>query len=147
MELESLLKLIDKVSSSKLDEFHYNDGSLKLHLKKNAAAKKGNVPASEHSEPSVPASAVLPDIPEPEAAADTKQIKAPLVGTFYASSAPDAPAFVAIGDQVKKGQVLGVIEAMKLMNEIECEYDGVIESILVENEQMVEYGQPLFTIR
>ena len=75
-----------------------------------------------------------------------KTVKAPLVGTFYAASAPDAEAFVSVGDTVKKGQTLGIIEAMKLMNEIESEYDGVVKEILIENGQMAEYGQPLFVI-
>ena len=68
------------------------------------------------------------------------------MGTFYSAPNPDSAAFVKVGDSVKKGQVLGIIEAMKLMNEVESEYDGVVEAILVENEQMVEYGQPLFII-
>ena len=71
----------------------------------------------------------------------------PLVGTFYNASSPDAEPFVKVGDAVKKGQVLGIIEAMKLMNEIECEFDGVLEAVLVNNEEVVEYGQPLFRIR
>lgn len=74
-------------------------------------------------------------------------VVSPLVGTFYASSSPDAEPFVKVGDHVKKGQVLGIIEAMKLMNEIESEFDGVVEAILVDNEGVVEYGQPLFRIR
>ena len=74
-------------------------------------------------------------------------VTSPLVGVFYAASSPDAEPFVKVGDQVKKGQVLGIIEAMKLMNEIESEYDGVVEAILVKNEEVVEYGQPLFRIR
>lgn len=76
-----------------------------------------------------------------------KVVASPLVGTFYNSSSPDADPFVSVGDAVKKGQVLGIIEAMKLMNEIESEYDGVVEAILVGNEDVVEYGQPLFRIR
>lgn len=83
----------------------------------------------------------------PEAFASEQVVTSPLVGTFYASSAPDKEAFVKVGDHVKKGQVLGIIEAMKLMNEIESEYDGVVESILVNNEEVVEFGQPLFRIR
>lgn len=82
-----------------------------------------------------------------EAFASEKVVTSPLVGTFYASSAPDKEAFVKVGDHVKKGQVLGIIEAMKLMNEIESDYDGVVDSILVNNEEVVEYGQPLFRIR
>lgn len=89
---------------------------------------------------------------EPKAAqesadiASDKVVVSPLVGTFYSSSSPEADPFVKVGDRVKKGQVLGIIEAMKLMNEIESEYDGTIEAILAENESVVEYGQPLFRI-
>ena len=92
----------------------------------------------------------------PQAAQDTadradigsdKVITSPLVGTFYNASSPDAAPFVQAGDTVKKGQVLGIIEAMKLMNEIESEYDGIVEAVLVNNEEVVEYGQPLFRIK
>lgn len=76
-----------------------------------------------------------------------KVVVSPLVGTFYAAPSPDADCFVQVGDAVKKGQVLGIIEAMKLMNEIESEFDGVVEAILVKSEEVVEYGQPLFRIR
>ena len=78
--------------------------------------------------------------------ASDRVIVSPLVGTFYSSSSPEAEPFVKVGDKVKKGQILGIIEAMKLMNEIESEYDGTVEAILVENESVVEYGQPLFRI-
>ena len=84
---------------------------------------------------------------ESGAAQSDKVVTSPLVGTFYNASSPGAEPFVKAGDTVKKGQVLGIIEAMKLMNEIESEYDGVIEAVLVENEDVVEYGQPLFRIR
>lgn len=83
----------------------------------------------------------LPDI------GSDKVVVSPLVGTFYSASSPDADPFVRVGDAVKKGQVLGIIEAMKLMNEIESEYDGVVEAVLVENESVVEFGQPLFRIK
>lgn len=74
-------------------------------------------------------------------------VKSPLVGTFYAAPSEDAPAFVKAGDKVKKGQVLAIVEAMKLMNEIESDFDGEVVEIYVENGQQVEYGQPLFSIR
>lgn len=73
-------------------------------------------------------------------------MKSPLVGTFYQSASPESEPFVKEGDTVKKGQVLGIVEAMKLMNEIESEYDGTVKEILVKNEQMVEFGQPMFVI-
>lgn len=76
-----------------------------------------------------------------------KVVTSPLVGTFYSAPSPDAEPFVQVGDTVKKGQVLGIIEAMKLMNEIESEYDGVVTEVLVQNGQAVEFGQPLFKIR
>lgn len=80
-------------------------------------------------------------------AVSDKVITCPLVGTFYSSPSPDAEDFVKVGDTVKKGQVIGIVEAMKLMNEIESDYDGVVDAILVKNEDTVEYGQPLFRIR
>ena len=83
---------------------------------------------------------------EQPAAGNTKQVVSPLVGTFYNSATPDDEPMVNVGDTVKKGQVIGIIEAMKLMNEIESEYDGVVKEILVNNEDVVEYGQPLFVI-
>lgn len=147
MELESLLTLIDKVSASKLDAFEYDDGSLKLNMKKRkketAVAAKGGAAKQASLIPAMEA----PQESAEDAAAEGSQVKAPLVGTFYLASSPDSEPFVSVGDTVKKGQVLGIIEAMKLMNEIESEYDGVVESILVQNEQMVEYGQPLFVIK
>ncbi len=73
-------------------------------------------------------------------------MKSPLVGTFYNAPSPDSPAYVKVGDTVKKGQILGIIEAMKLMNEIESDYDGVVTEILIKNEETVEFGQPLFRI-
>lgn len=88
-------------------------------------------------------------VPEKKAELDIGSdhvVVSPLVGTFYTSSSPEAEPFVRVGDRVKKGQVLGIIEAMKLMNEIESEFDGVVEAILVDNEGIVEYGQPLFRI-
>ena len=103
-------------------------------------------PAGQFTQESQPAASPSAKSTE-ETFASEKVVTSPLVGTFYASSAPDKEAFVKVGDHVKKGQVLGIIEAMKLMNEIESDYDGVVDSILVNNEEVVEYGQPLFRIR
>ena len=84
---------------------------------------------------------------QPGSIGSDKVVTSPLVGTFYNSPSPESAAFVSVGDTVKKGQVLGIIEAMKLMNEIESEYDGIVEAVLVDNEEVVEYGQPLFRIK
>jgi len=92
--------------------------------------------------PGAAASCGAPGEPTPD-----NVVTCPLVGTFYSSPSPDAEDFVKVGDHVKKGQVIGIVEAMKLMNEIESEYDGIVEAILVKNEETVEYGQPLFRIR
>ena len=147
MEFENLIQLIKTVSSSELTEFSMKDGDFKVSMNKKKEVQivaDGNMAAEI---PVFTAQTVAPEKESVESEAEGNQVKAPLVGTFYSASAPDAAPFVKVGDTVKKGQVLGIIEAMKLMNEIESEYDGVVESILVENGQMVEYGQNLFIIR
>ena len=138
MKFEQLVELIQTVSSSNLGEFKYEEGDFKISLKK----EKGEVRLAEQSE-SVPARASE----QPQDSSEKKSgnvIKSPLVGTFYAE---DADPFVQVGEQVQKGKILAIVEAMKLMNEIESEFDGTIEEILVENGAPVEYGQPLFIVR
>ena len=147
MEFENLIQLIKTVASSELTEFSMKDGDFKVSMNKKKEVQivaDGNMAAEI---PVFTAQTVAPEKESVESEAEGNQVKAPLVGTFYSASAPDAAPFVKVGDTVKKGQVLGIIEAMKLMNEIESEYDGVVEAILVENGQMVEYGQNLFIIR
>lgn len=156
MEFENLLTLIKTVSGSELTSFTMKDGDLKISM-----GKEKQVVVEQTGVQVMPASAGNTGdaaVPINSGGSDGKQgqqeerqpegnvVKAPLVGTFYAASAPDAEAFVSVGDTVKKGQVLGIIEAMKLMNEIESDYDGVVKEILIENGQMAEYGQPLFVI-
>ena len=147
MEFENLIQLIKTVSSSELTEFSMKDGDFKVSMNKKKEVQivaDGNMAAEI---PVFTAQTVAPEKESVESEPEGNQVKAPLVGTFYSASAPDAAPFVKVGNTVKKGQVLGIIEAMKLMNEIESEYEGVVEAILVENGQMVEYGQNLFTIR
>ncbi|MBS5215126.1 MAG: acetyl-CoA carboxylase biotin carboxyl carrier protein [Clostridiales bacterium] len=141
MEYEQLIKLIKTVSGSSLSSFQMENDGVKISMKKNMITSE-NVQKMP-----MPAAADGQMIGEEEKIPEGNMVKAPLVGTFYTSSAPGEQCFVKVGDTVKKGQVLGIIEAMKLMNEIESEYDGVVEAVLAENEQMVEYGQPLFVIR
>ncbi len=167
MNIDEILTLVQAVSDSKLTSFKLDQGDMHISLKKEKEEAKIITVGAPGAAAAVPAPAAVPAFaaastgvsteeatPEtaPEAAeshdiASDKVITSPLVGTFYSSSSPDAESFVKEGDTVKKGQVLGIIEAMKLMNEIESEYDGVIEAILVNNEEVVEYGQPLFRIK
>lgn len=136
MQFEELIQLIEKVSESELTGFKYEESGLKLHLTK----KKGKIQAVASQVASTSVSENSSDKPE------GKCIKSPLVGTFYAAPAEGEAPFVSVGDTVTKGQTLAIVEAMKLMNEIESEYEGTITEILVENGQAVEYGQPLFYI-
>lgn len=132
MEIENLIKLIETVSASELTGLKYEENNVKLHLTK----KKEQVQVSVSNNGREEA------IRQKEG----KIVESPLVGTFYAAPSEDAAPFVSVGDTVRKGQTLAIIEAMKLMNEIESEYDGTVAEILVENGKPVEYGQPLFRI-
>ena len=154
MEFENLIKLIDTVSASELTGFKYEEKGLKLQMSKGdgevkvVAAPAAPLPAgpAPTPAPAVEAPAPLKEAAEGEAAKPGKVVESPLVGTFYAAPAEDAEPFVTVGSAVKKGQTLAIVEAMKLMNEIESDYDGTVAEILVENGQPVEYGQPLFRI-
>lgn len=149
MEFENLIKLINTVSASELTGFKYEEKGLKLQMSKGdgevkvVAAPAAPLPAAPL--PAGPAPAPFKEETE-EAAKPGKVVESPLVGTFYAAPAEDAEPFVTVGSAVKKGQTLAIVEAMKLMNEIESDYDGTVAEILVENGQPVEYGQPLFRI-
>ena len=154
MEFENLLTLIKTVSDSELTDFDYEENGTRIRLKKKketvvVSGVSSNVPVMglENMQTVENAAAVntantQTDNGEPEGMV----VKSPLVGTFYAAPAEDADPFVSVGDQVKKGQTLAIVEAMKLMNEIESEFDGKVAEIYVENGQAVEYGQPLFRI-
>ncbi|WP_394923402.1 acetyl-CoA carboxylase biotin carboxyl carrier protein [uncultured Robinsoniella sp.] len=151
MEFENLLTLIDKVASTDLTDFSIDNGDFKISMKrKQKEVVVTTVPEgmlAQQAITQVPVAAASVQASPNDTIPDGNTVKAPLVGTFYNAASPENPAFVKVGDTVKKGQTLGIIEAMKLMNEIESEFDGVVEAILIENEQMVEYGQPLFVIR
>lgn len=142
MEFGQIIDLIKAVSDSNLTEFEIQDGETKISMETNKETKQITVTAPL-SQPQL--SAVQPAVVQEEEKAGNI-VKSPLVGTFYQSASPESEPFVKEGDIVKKGQVLGIVEAMKLMNEIESEYDGTVKEILVKNEQMVEFGQPMFVI-
>ena len=144
MELKQILQLIDAVSGSSLDKFEYEEDGSKLSL------EKGKEPVivtqtAETAEVSPAAKQTL-EAQEEAKESDGQIVRSPLVGTFYAAPAEDAAPFVKTGDKVTRGQILAIVEAMKLMNDIESEYEGEITEIYVANGQGVEYGQPLFRI-
>ncbi len=160
MKFEQVLQLVDAVSVSALTEFKYEEGGVKISMKKAAEGNSelASVPArilepavkSEEERADAEAAAeVKESVPADHAAEEEsgQMVVSPLVGTFYAAPSEDAKPYVKVGDQVKKGQVLAIVEAMKLMNEIESDYSGKVIKILAENGTAVEYGQPLFEIK
>ena len=149
MTIDEIVTLIQAVSDNGLTSFVYEEGDQKLVLKKKKKKNVAQAPVAPVviSQPAAPEKAAEEKKESTLDIGSDKVVTSPLVGTFYSSASPEAEAFVKEGDTVKKGQVLGIIEAMKLMNEIESEYDGVVEAVLVNNEDVVEYGQPLFRIR
>jgi acetyl-CoA carboxylase biotin carboxyl carrier protein len=151
MDLRKLKTLIDLVQNSGISELEISEGEEKIRIAKYASAAPntttvmmgGPMAAAPAAMPvAVAAPVAEPASTEPEG----HVVKAPMVGTFYRSGSPGAPAFVEIGQAVKEGETLCIIEAMKLMNEIEADASGTVKAILVENGQPVEYGQPLFIL-
>ena len=159
MNLDQLKQILDLVREHELSEFEVEHDGLKLKIRREGtgalvaaavpspaavpAAAAGRAAAPGPSPAGSPQAALTADDTEMELAV----VKSPIVGTFYRSTEPNAPAFVEVGSTVKKGQVLCIIEAMKLMNEIDSEYDGEIVNIYVDNGQSVQYGERLFAIR
>jgi acetyl-CoA carboxylase biotin carboxyl carrier protein len=149
MDLRKLKKLIDLVQESGIAELEITEGEEKVKIVKGGTASVSTVapvsaPVAAELRPAAPASAApAADAP---AGQEGHVVKAPMVGTFYRSSSPDAKPFVEVGQAVKEGETICIIEAMKLMNEIEADASGVVKAILVENGQPVEYGQPLFIL-
>ena len=147
MDLRKLKKLIELVEESGIGELEITEGEETVRISKSGSMVQSYVTAPAAVQPAMPATATQ----ETEAATkeelpDGHVVKSPMVGTFYRSSAPGANAFVEVGQTVKVGDTLCIIEAMKLLNEIESDKSGVIKRILVENGQPVEYGEPLFEI-
>jgi acetyl-CoA carboxylase biotin carboxyl carrier protein len=155
MDLRKLKTLIDLVAESDIAELEVTEGESKVRIVKSSGAPQNQLvmmppaglpqaAATPVAAPSAPQPAAAPI--EAPAAPEGHIVKSPMVGTFYRSSAPGNPAFVEVGSSVKEGDTLCIIEAMKLLNEIDADATGVIKQILVENGQPVEFGQPLFVI-
>ena len=145
MDLRKLKKLIDLVQESGIAELEITENEEKVRIVKGGQQREVylNAPMMQAPAPMAPAPVVAPSAP---AAPTGHAVKSPMVGTFYRSPSPGAKSFVEVGDTVKSGQTICIIEAMKLLNEIECDKDGVVKAILVENGQPVEFGEPLFVI-
>ncbi|WP_400191226.1 acetyl-CoA carboxylase biotin carboxyl carrier protein [Hymenobacter sp. B81] len=158
MKAKELQELIDFIAKSGLNKVNIETEEFKISVQREPNTKQvvshaapAPVPAAAAPAPTVaapqaaPASAPAPAA-APAAASSTEAIKAPMIGTFYRSSNPDTPPFVNVGDVIEKGQVICIIEAMKLFNEIEAEQSGRVVKVLAENASPVEYDQPLFLI-
>ncbi len=154
MNFDQILELIKVVSASELTVFQYEEGNQKITMQ--AGEVLVNTMNADDTAPNTSVVKVQESIHTQTATTQTVEVQkttsegndvtSPLVGRFYAAPSEDAEPFVKVGDSVKKGQVLAIVEAMKLMNEIESDYDGIVTEILAENGQGVEYGQPLFRI-
>jgi acetyl-CoA carboxylase biotin carboxyl carrier protein len=150
MDLRKLKKLIDLVQESGIAELEITEGEEKVKIVKGGEATVTPLAPATPEAPKPAAAAASAPAPPPaapeEPVAEGHVLKAPMVGTFYRSASPESKAFVEVGQSIKAGETACIIEAMKLMNEIEADATGVIKAILVENGQPVEYGQPLFII-
>ena len=152
MNFNEIKQLIDIVDSSDFQETIIEQGDVKIILRRASATAVISPPSAQTGlEPAVTAAPLTVNtasiVQKDESKLGLIESRSPIVGTFYQSSSPDAPPFVAVNDTIKKGDVLCIIEATKLMNEIEAEVSGTIVEILVENGQAVEYDQPLFRIK
>jgi acetyl-CoA carboxylase biotin carboxyl carrier protein len=151
MDLRKLKKLIDLVQESGIGEIEITEGEEKVRISRQGPAgtpmmmPPGMQPMMGYA-PAAPAPASAEAAPAAPAEPKGHQLKSPMVGTFYRAPSPGAPSFIEVGQAVTKGQTLCIIEAMKLLNEIESDATGTVKAILVENGQPVEYGQPLFLI-
>jgi acetyl-CoA carboxylase biotin carboxyl carrier protein len=152
MDLRKLKKLIDLVEESGIAELELTEGEEKVRISRQPTGGQPQFypymqqPMMHMAPPAAPAVAPVADNPSAAPVIEGHVVKSPMVGTFYRSPSPDAKAFVDVGSTVSSGDTLCIIEAMKLLNEIESDHSGVIKAILVENGQPVEYGEPLFII-
>lgn len=154
MNLKEIQTLIKFISTSKVDEVAIEQKDFKIKIRRNSSASSKNVAVSAPQSyvAETPTAAPEPAAPAKTAAApevvtsNTEEIKSPMIGTFYRKASPDKPSFVEVGDVVEKGQVICIIEAMKLFNEIESEVSGKIVKVLIDDSQPVEYDQPLFLV-
>ena len=151
MDYKQIERLVKLIENSSLMQFSFKDGDVEIVMDKKdnppvvaPAAAAAPMAAMPQMAPAAPAA---PEAAEAKAEEEEVFITSPIVATFYSAPAPDAPAFVKVGDRGRSGETVCILEAMKLMNEIQCDWDCEIEAVLVSNEQKVEYGQPLFRVK
>ena len=149
---EEMCELIRLVASSGVASVEIEQGDARLRVKgvpkvAVVAAPASGLPGTEHSSEAVPAVSVAGEAPPASAEEDLHYVTSPIVGTFYRAPNPDAEPYVRVGDLVREGQTLCIVEAMKLMNEIECDVDGTVVKVFPDNAQPVEYGERLFAVR
>jgi len=160
LEFEQIKELIAQIDASSIGEVKIEAGASKITIKKSVPVKQVQYVTEEVAQPVIPTTASVENITHNQekstktfekessfSTENTEEITSPMVGTFYHSSSPETPPFVKEGDMVKKGDVLCILEAMKLFNEIDAEMNGQIVKVLVGNGELVEYGQPLFLIK
>ena len=144
MDISQIRKLIKLIQSSDVTEIEITEGESTVRISRQGSVATAIAPAiTEYALATAP---VLAPAAAEESVNEEHQVTSPMVGTFYAAASPDSDDFVSEGQKIKKGETLCIIEAMKMMNAIEAEYDGVVDSILVSNATPLEYGQPIFVI-
>lgn len=144
IDLNQVRELIDLLKESEINELELSQGELSLRLRNQGEVQVAQTVAAAPVAAAPAASTSAPASAAPEAAKDT--FNSPMVGTFYEASSPESDPFVSVGTKVKKGQTLCIIEAMKVMNQIEADRDGIVKDIVASNGQPVEFGEPLFVI-
>jgi len=149
MDIRKVKKLIELLEASSVDEIEIKEGEESVRISRNTGAPIAMAAAPVHAAPSMPApvAPALAPAPAPAPAVNTDDaVKSPMVGTFYRSPSPEAPSFVEVGQSVRAGDVLCIVEAMKMMNQIEADRAGTVTAIHAENGEPVEFDQPLITI-
>lgn len=156
MDLKLIKNILNLISDSDVDEVAIEEGDFKIKVKKTGTVEQVTYTQPMHAPPAQPAAPAQPQAPAAVdntasessggSSAKGETVKSPIVGTFYKASSPDSDPFVSIGSKISKGDTLCIVEAMKIMNEIEAEFSGTVQDILIEDGQAVEFDQPLFVI-
>lgn len=151
MDLKQIKKILDLISESDVNEVSIEEGDFKIKVKKTGTVEQVTysqpIPQAPVAQAAAPSSAAAPAKETAAPAASGETVKSPIVGTYYEAASPDSDPFIKVGDKVKKGQTLCIIEAMKIMNEIESEFSGTVKELIVSDATPVEFDQPLFIIQ